>query len=58
MQRLRAFPQLGQQRDDLAPGLRALSVETHVLYDQIGEGDVTILRVLHGHMDAPPLISP
>jgi toxin ParE1/3/4 len=52
MQGLLVHPHRGQQRDDLSPGMHSLTVSAHVLFYRIGEDDITIVRILHGAMDA------
>jgi toxin ParE1/3/4 len=49
---LRDNPHLGLAREDLRPGLRALSVEHHVLYYRIIDGTIEIVRILHERADA------
>ena len=58
MQRLGTYPEAGRTRDDLVPGLRFLPVEAHVIFYQVGEREVTIVRVLHGHQDAEAHLAP
>ena len=58
MERLRSHPFIGRARDDLVSGLRAYPVEAHVLYYEVGEREVIIVRILHGHMDATAHLSP
>jgi toxin ParE1/3/4 len=58
MRDLLTFPHRGQPRNDLAPGLRALVVDAHVNYDRVGEHEITILRILHGSMDAAAHLTP
>jgi toxin ParE1/3/4 len=45
------FPGIGTNRDELAPGLRALPYKTHVIYYTFTDDDVTIVRVVHGARD-------
>lgn len=48
---LRLHPNMGPARDDLAPGLRHLLVQRHlILYRPVGDG-IQIMRVLHHSMD-------
>lgn len=58
MNDLRTHPHRGQGRDDLSPGLRAMSVEGHVVFYRVAEREITILRILHGNMDAEAHLSP
>ncbi len=45
------FPQLGRARDDLAPGLRSLPVDSYVLFYRTTEDNIQIIRILHGRRD-------
>lgn len=58
VQDLTRFPELGQIRDDLAPGLRSWVVQQHVVYYRADDQAVTVIRVLHGTMDAGAHLSP
>jgi toxin ParE1/3/4 len=49
------FPQSGATRDVLAPGLRAAFQGRHVIYYRADEGEVVIVRVLHGARDVAAL---
>jgi len=49
---LRRFPFRGQPREQFSPGLRAMPVGAHVVYYRVSDDEVTVLRVLHGSMDA------
>ncbi|HEY7029749.1 MAG TPA: type II toxin-antitoxin system RelE/ParE family toxin [Thermomicrobiales bacterium] len=51
--RLTRFPDLGRIRDDLPAGMHAHPVEQHVVYYRVDDQAVTIIRVLHGKMNAP-----
>lgn len=53
-ERLLIYPESGQRRDDISPGLRHLTLGNHlILYRYDGEA-VTILRVLHGRRNITP----
>ncbi len=52
MDQLTRFPDLGQNRDSIAPGLRARLVEQHVIYFRVADQAIQVLRVLHVRMDA------
>jgi toxin ParE1/3/4 len=56
---LAKFPHLGRSRDDdLRPGLRTFVVKDYVIiYRVTVEGDVVILRVLHGSRDIEALFN-
>lgn len=58
MRGLLTYPNRGHPRDDLSPGLRALLVEAHVVYYRTDDRTVTVVRILHGHMDAAAHLTP
>ena len=43
---------LGTPRDDLYPGLRSFPQGAHVIYYQMLDGDLRVVRVLHRRMNA------
>ena len=47
LERLAGFPELGETRDDLAPGLRALRVEQHVVYYLTTPKLIRVIRLRH-----------
>src|SRR5436309_2071416 len=49
---LRANPQIGPAQDDISPCLRSYLVEQHVIYYRVSAGGMTVVRILHGKMDA------
>jgi toxin ParE1/3/4 len=51
VRRLSLFPRSGRPRDALAPGLRSVRVTTHVIFYQVDQGIIEIVRVLHGRRD-------
>jgi toxin ParE1/3/4 len=50
--RLALFPSMGNARDDLGNGVRAIAVEHHLIIYHLENGTVVILRLLHQNMDA------
>jgi toxin ParE1/3/4 len=44
-------PQLGSERDDLLPNLRAWSVGKYVIFFRPAEDGVEVVRVVHGARD-------
>jgi toxin ParE1/3/4 len=55
---LARHPALGRARDeDLRPGLRSFAVGQYVIVYRADEGDVVILRVLHGRRNIPALFA-
>lgn len=55
---LARVPSFGVARDDVSVGLRGRPVRAHVIYYGADEAAVTILRVLHGKMDAARHLAP
>lgn len=53
MEKLTQFPQLGEARSDLPPGMQAFPVAQHVIYYRVDEQAITVIRLLHGKMNAP-----
>jgi toxin ParE1/3/4 len=49
--RLSRFPEIGQARPDLAPGLRHWPVPPYLIFYRIEADSVLIVRVLHGARD-------
>lgn len=49
---LSANPRIGRRRDGIASGLRSYQVRQHVIYYRVGTGTVTVVRILHGKMEA------
>ncbi len=45
-------PLIGRSRDEIAPNLRSHNFQQHVIYERVAVETVTVLRVLHGKMDA------
>jgi toxin ParE1/3/4 len=45
-------PLVGRSRDEIAPNLRSYNIQHHVIYCRVTTQTVTVLRVLHGKMDA------
>lgn len=48
------FPEAGRRRDDLASGVRSLSVEGYLLFYRLTEDGVVLDRILHGRRDIAP----
>ena len=53
--RLAAMPQMGRQREELAPRLRSFPVGRYVIFYRPLDNGVEIVRVLNGARDLPPL---
>ncbi|USQ94824.1 type II toxin-antitoxin system RelE/ParE family toxin [Caulobacter sp. RL271] len=51
LERLGSFPNLGRDRSDLLPGLRALSVKSWEVFYRVRDEDVLVSRVLDGRMN-------
>ncbi len=52
VERLADFPYMGVAREDLAAGLRALSIDNYVAFYRVLSDVVMIERVLHARMNA------
>jgi toxin ParE1/3/4 len=52
---LARMPELGRKRPDLAPELRGLPVENHVIFYRRVTDGIQVIRVLHGARDLPQL---
>lgn len=53
---LAEYPHMGRHRDnDLRPGVRSFPVGKYVIFYRVQDGDVFVLRVLHGSRDIEPL---
>jgi toxin ParE1/3/4 len=52
MDGLTQFPDLGQRKDDISPGLRARPVGQHMISYRVTDEVIRVLRVLHVRMDA------
>ncbi|CAN1209895.1 type II toxin-antitoxin system RelE/ParE family toxin [Tumidithrix helvetica PCC 7403] len=50
-QHLAQFPYLGRSYDPLASGLRGISLMDYIIFYQIVEGGIEILRVVSGYRD-------
>jgi toxin ParE1/3/4 len=48
---------MGQQRDDLFPGLRQFTVRPYVVFYVPIENGIRVLRIIHGARDFPALFS-
>ncbi|MCI5078473.1 type II toxin-antitoxin system RelE/ParE family toxin [Oricola sp.] len=45
------FPELGVERSDIAPGLRAIRFRAYLIFYRLEDGPIRIERVLHGARD-------
>jgi toxin ParE1/3/4 len=52
LETLGANPEIGPAQDDISPGFRSYVVEQHIIYYRVIADGVTIVRILHGKMDA------
>ncbi|MEH6660818.1 MAG: type II toxin-antitoxin system RelE/ParE family toxin [Parasphingorhabdus sp.] len=50
-QSLLANPQLGRSAEEVAPGLRRIRQQAHVVFYRVERGGLLIVRVLHHSMD-------
>jgi toxin ParE1/3/4 len=53
--RLASMPNMGRQREELAPRLRSFPVGRYVIFYRPSYNGVEIVRILHGARDLPPL---
>jgi toxin ParE1/3/4 len=51
LERIADFPELGEPRDDLGTGVRALRVEMHIVYYRVTPKTIRILRIRHIRAD-------
>jgi toxin ParE1/3/4 len=52
------FPNMGQNRDDLRPGIRCFVVSPFVVFYRPVEDTIEVLRILHGARDIGSIIEP
>jgi toxin ParE1/3/4 len=57
-QLLAEFPQMGRQRDELAPGLRSFGVGAYLIFYRIIEDGIEVIRVLHGARHLERIFNP
>ena len=55
--RLADFPEMGQSRDELQPGLRSWSVENYLIFYRPIANGVEIARVVSGYRDLEAIFS-
>lgn len=48
-------PEIGRLRPELGRGIRCLNVESYIVFYEVHDGLVSVLRVLHGARDIPSL---
>ncbi len=49
-------PTVGRLRPDLAPGLRSSPFRSHVVFYEVSDDAVDVVRVLHGARDIPVIL--
>ncbi len=52
---LASSPLIGKKRDELIPGLRSLTYKNYLIFYRTRNGNVEIIRVLHGARDIEKL---
>ena len=52
------FPNIGQSRDELRPGLRCFIASPYVVFYRPMEDTIEVLRILHGARDMSSLLEP
>ena len=50
-QKLRTFPTIGKRYDGLQLGLRGIVIDEYILFYQVTDNVVEIIRVVHGRRD-------
>jgi toxin ParE1/3/4 len=45
------FPQMGRSYGDLRPGLRGISLDRYIIFYEVVDDDITILRVVNGYQN-------
>jgi toxin ParE1/3/4 len=53
LDRLAQFPELGEARDDLAPGVREWHVAQHVMFYRVTPKTIGLLRIRHVKANPP-----
>jgi toxin ParE1/3/4 len=53
--RLASMPEMGRRRDELSEGLRSFPVSRYVIFYQLTENGIEIIRILHGARDLPAM---
>ncbi|NEP39938.1 MAG: type II toxin-antitoxin system RelE/ParE family toxin [Okeania sp. SIO2H7] len=51
------FPEMGQNRDELEPGLRSFSIENYLIFYRPIASGVEIIRVVSGYRDLEAIFS-
>ena len=54
--RLLDFPEQGEARPEIAPELRKWTVRPYVIFYRLDSRGVTVVRVLHGARELPPIL--
>ncbi len=49
---LTRHPEIGQERNDIHPGIRTFQVERHLIYYSVTETELVVSRVLHVNQDS------
>lgn len=55
-QQLAESPRIGMLRPELAPELRSSPFKSHVVFYELQDDGIEIIRVLHGAMDIPSIL--
>ena len=50
------FPETGQSREDIAPGIRSASNRPYVIFFRPEEESILVLRILHGRRDVRTIL--
>jgi toxin ParE1/3/4 len=49
---LTQFPGIGRACEEIAPGLRSFSVGQHVVFYRVTNGELIVVRIVHGRQDS------
>jgi toxin ParE1/3/4 len=55
-ERLKDNPRLGRSREDVRRGYRSLIIGSHLIFYQLNQETVTVIRILHQRMDVNAII--
>jgi toxin ParE1/3/4 len=53
--KLAQFPEMGRDRSEIYAGLRSFPVQRHIIFYNLIEGGIEVVRILHGARDIDTL---
>lgn len=56
-EKLAKMPLMGRARNELAVGWRSFPVARYIIFYRVFEGDIQIMRILHGAQDIDSILS-